>query len=261
MYNIKKHKITLNTALIGFIIFSLLTIAVYWNNAIVTGVNTAYGFFILFAVLALACGLVMFFTAYRFADQQRLDAYTENIQKVERLRLIKENEKTTKEEKAEEEQIDIKALAESIMPDMRGIKNTETFSDKLLSNISSKVEIVIGLCYVLEKKSFVLSGKYAITGEISLKEFKSADSLPGQAIKNKEIIVVDDIPENYFSIESGLGKSAPRHLIFVPVIFENEPIALMELSTFKPLDKVQLNLFNELKNNYLGDRFAKLIKK
>ncbi|NJK85068.1 MAG: GAF domain-containing protein [Bacteroidales bacterium] len=207
----------------------------------------------------LSCGVLLFFTAYKLGDKQKLENLFETVRNEERLKFYKANEST--EIKSDIEKIDYQELVNTITPDMRSMKNAESFCNKLLSNISSHVEILSGLCYVAHKKSFVLSGKYAFSGETSLNEFSTEESLPGQAVKDKEIRVINEIPENYFKAISGLGQSIPKYLVFVPVIFNSQPVALLEMATFKPINDHQMNLFSAIKEDKdIGEKFTKITK-
>ena len=63
-------------------------------------------------------------------------------------------------------------------------------------------------------------------------------------------MVLHDIPEQYFTVESGLGSSKPRFLLITPLIFENECYGVIELSAFKKpddlTDKIMQRLSAEL---------------
>lgn len=260
MYHIKRNRITLNIAITGFILFCFILSATLWNIFISESGLKYFGYIIFLIILIISSGIYIFFSTFKFNEQNKFDEYIENVRKEERIKALEEIKKTEDKDIEETEKIDIKNMANSVLPDMRGIKNINTFSEKLLSNISSHFEILHGICYVAEKKSFVVSAKYALNDDIKIPEFKSGETLPGQAAKNKELMIISDIPEDYFNAESGLGKSKPKNLIFLPVLHENETIALLELSTFKYPGNTHLELINMLKNSELGERFIKFKK-
>jgi two-component system chemotaxis sensor kinase CheA len=119
--------------------------------------------------------------------------------------------------------------------------------------------MVQGLCYQESKGSFRTIAKYAFTGEKTPENFKPGETLGGQAALNQEMMLISDIPETYFKIESGLGQTYPKHLVFVPVIYRKKTIALLEMAYFVSLDEQTLSVFREL-TGYLGERFAKFMK-
>ena len=102
--------------------------------------------------------------------------------------------------------------------------------------------------YVKDKTSglFSVSGKYAYYSNEQSRTFYEGETLPGQAAKDKKIINIANIPENYFTVTSGLGKSSPANLLIVPIIDKDVTVAVLELGSFKPFDKDFEKLFEKL---------------
>jgi len=57
---------------------------------------------------------------------------------------------------------------------------------------------------------------------------------------------VNEIPENYVTILSGLGSSSPRFLLIIPVVFNNETVAVIELASFKEIKEGWNKVFEEI---------------
>ena len=88
----------------------------------------------------------------------------------------------------------------------------------------------------------VPSGSFAITGQ-EVDPFVIGEGIAGQAAEDKKPIRINDIPENYFDVSSGLGNSKPKHLMFIPIVYKNQTIALIEAGSFeKPDEKTELVL-------------------
>ena len=79
--------------------------------------------------------------------------------------------------------------------------------------------------------------------------------MPGQVAKNKHAMNISDLPEG-FIVASGLGQSSPLHLYFLPLINNDETIAVIELASFKEFDKETEKLF-ELGANELSAALVK----
>ncbi len=47
--------------------------------------------------------------------------------------------------------------------------------------------------------------------------FQDAESLVGQAAASRRVIQLQDVPDNYVKVVSGLGMSAPKHLVMSPI--------------------------------------------
>lgn len=113
------------------------------------------------------------------------------------------------------------------------------FAEETLSRIAEIYPIVAGLFYLNKKGSdeFNPVGYYAYYSETKPSGFKLGETLPGQVAKNMKPLNISDIPENYIKVASGLGKSNPRHLYFLPIIVNEQTIAVIELASFKEFDK------------------------
>src|SRR5262249_37810874 len=53
-------------------------------------------------------------------------------------------------------------------------------------------------------------------------------------------------PDDYTQITSGLGGSAPRNLVLLPVLFEDEVKAVLELASFHHFNAIHLTFLNQL---------------
>ena len=72
------------------------------------------------------------------------------------------------------------------------------------------------------------------------KRIELRESLLGQAYLEKNIIHIDNIPEDYSSISSGLGETAPRHLIIVPLISNQKVVGVIEIASLKPFNDTKV---------------------
>jgi signal transduction histidine kinase len=54
--------------------------------------------------------------------------------------------------------------------------------------------------------------------------------------------VLEDIPQNYWQIRSGLGEAHPKYLVFIPLIFLGQAIGVIELATWKSVGSESLSL-------------------
>src|SRR5207245_2172384 len=65
--------------------------------------------------------------------------------------------------------------------------------------------------------------------------FKLGEGLIGQCALEKEKIVLTSVPKDYVAISSGLGEATPLNIIVLPVVFEGQVKAVMELASFSEL--------------------------
>src|SRR5438105_8597696 len=92
-----------------------------------------------------------------------------------------------------------------------------------------------------------LLGGYAYNKRKSLaNEFHPGEGLVGQCTLEKERILVTNVPLNYVHISSGLGEAPPNNIVVLPVLFEGEVKAVIELSTFHIFSDTHLTFLDQL---------------
>lgn len=129
-------------------------------------------------------------------------------------------------------------LIEKILAGLENQTSLKKYSEKLLSNIAKEFEIVQGLFFLKnpDTESFKPIATYAYYSEKKIIEFKTGEGLSGQVAKNKKIMNISNIPENFITILSGTGQGSPNHLILLPVLYKNKCIGVLELASFKKFD-------------------------
>lgn len=61
---------------------------------------------------------------------------------------------------------------------------------------------------------------------------------------------VQELPECYISIESGLGASVPKSLLLLPISFSGEVVAVVEIASFAPLTELQIRFLKSISNAF-----------
>lgn len=59
------------------------------------------------------------------------------------------------------------------------------------------------------------------------------DGLLVEAMRSKSLLLIEDVPENYLKIRSGLGEGSPRSLMFLPLARADETTGVLEFAFFK----------------------------
>lgn len=72
------------------------------------------------------------------------------------------------------------------------------------------------------------------------KKINIHDGLLGQAILERELLYLTEIPQDYIKITSGLGDALPSNLVIVPLIYNNEIYGVIEIASFYVLEKHHL---------------------
>ena len=68
----------------------------------------------------------------------------------------------------------------------------------------------------------------------------------GSARKEKERILVTDVPGDYIRINSSLGGGTPVSIVVLPVLFEGDVKAAIELASFGQFSDVHLAFLDQL---------------
>ena len=72
--------------------------------------------------------------------------------------------------------------------------------------------------------------------------FYSAQGLVGQAALENRIVRLDDVPPDYLQVTSGLGQTAPRHVLVVPLHHDAQVTGVVEMAFLRQLQPRDMEL-------------------
>jgi CheY-like chemotaxis protein/CHASE3 domain sensor protein len=134
---------------------------------------------------------------------------------------------------------------------LQGQRNLETVARMILSELAPLVTAQQGLFYLTDSdvKPPVLKliGNYAYHERKNLSNrFDLGEGLVGQCALEKQQILLTDVPNDYIRIASGLGESKPLNILVLPILFENEVVAVIELASFQRFSPISLAFLEQL---------------
>ena len=136
---------------------------------------------------------------------------------------------------------------------LQGQKDLNTVTRRILSELAQVVNAQQGMFYILEQDDVMghsmlkLFAAYAYNEEQSMnKEFMLGEGLVGQCAMEKEKILLTNVPQSYVKISSGLGDATPLNLIILPVLFEKEIKAVIELASFEMFNQTHVDFLVQL---------------
>ncbi|GAL83063.1 GAF sensor hybrid histidine kinase [Sporocytophaga myxococcoides] len=132
---------------------------------------------------------------------------------------------------------------------LQGQRDTNTVAKKILSELAQVVVAQKGSFYILNDEGdhvkLKLFASYADDTSIP-REFNIGEGLVGQCALEKEKIHLKNVPIDYLKISSSLGEATPLSIIVLPVLFENQIKAVIELASFDSFSSTHLDFLDQL---------------
>jgi HAMP domain-containing protein/signal transduction histidine kinase/ActR/RegA family two-component response regulator len=133
---------------------------------------------------------------------------------------------------------------------LQGQRDLLTVGKLILSELAPVVSAQHGAFYIMNNSDdpeLKLLASYAEPGGNDVKKrFKLGESLVGQAALEKHRILLADVPTDYVKVSSGLGESRPMNIVVLPILFEGEAKAVMELSSLERFNPTHQAFLDQL---------------
>ncbi len=134
---------------------------------------------------------------------------------------------------------------------LQGQRDLETVSKLILSELAPLVGASCGVFYILENTEgppfLKLLSSYAYRERKHLaNRFYLGEGLVGQCALEKERILLTEVPHDYIKISSGLGEAVPLNVVVLPVLFEGQVTAVIELASFRRFSEIHLTFLDQL---------------
>lgn len=143
------------------------------------------------------------------------------------------------------------------------VDNKEDFralGSKVLSQVIKYLDAASGVLYMLtdedvQEPYLELIADYGCSNEIRKEKAKIhiTTGNMGVAFTENRMIVVDDVPENYIKVESGLGSANPEGLIILPLSIDENVFGILEIASFKKFTQLQIEFVKRIANNIAGN--------
>jgi signal transduction histidine kinase/CheY-like chemotaxis protein/HAMP domain-containing protein len=160
------------------------------------------------------------------------------------------NLKATTEKNAEQDWLKTNLARFTRM--LQGQRDPMTVSKLILSELAPLVNAVHGTFYgvvrpVAGEPRLVLQAGYAYKKRDDLPaEFGLGEGLVGQCAVEKQRILVTDVPSDYMRVNFSIGEAKPFNIIVLPVLFEGDVRAVIELASFQKFSPVHLDFLGQL---------------
>lgn len=238
----------IHSVLLALLLLSVCGTYFSFHNLVATTQNAFYFWPIVFTIATLIIGLVLYLNVSRTNDQnQKIAEQLESLKRTIEQSKNGQNGKTKEEHKAQQQTNTIED-ASKLLPSSN-FENIDIFAEQLLKNISKSFEIVQGTYFAKNEKTneFKFVAGYAFYSESQPQSFVEGETLPGQVAKNRETLLLEQIPDGYITILSGLGKGTPHYLLLVPIVNEQGSCdGVFEVASFKPIPSSTVQILTAL---------------
>ncbi|QYR22023.1 HAMP domain-containing protein [Paenibacillus sp. sptzw28] len=134
---------------------------------------------------------------------------------------------------------------------LQGQRDLNAVCRMILSELAPLVSMQHGVFYINEpvngEQTLALFASYAYQHRRNLSnQFRAGEGLVGQCLIEKQRILLTNVPDDYVLISSGLGEAAPLNIVLMPIIFEDQVLAVLELASFRMFSGIDIAFLDQL---------------
>ncbi len=144
----------------------------------------------------------------------------------------------------------LKTNLASIGSMMQGHRDLEVVAELIMEELAPLMGALHGTFFLADQAgdetSLRLIAGYGLRADKDAPiQYRIGQSLIGQVAKSKRLVVVDEIPQGYIKITSGLGEAPPANLVVLPLLFEGEVLGVVELASFSKFTPIQIDFLEQ----------------
>ncbi|MFO1388865.1 HAMP domain-containing protein [Cellvibrio sp.] len=134
---------------------------------------------------------------------------------------------------------------------LQGQRDLETVTSLILSELAPLVSAHHGVFYMMDGRNkdsrlrMIASYGYRLNRKLPT-SFLPGEGLVGQCALEKNRIWLTDVPTDYIQVSSGLGSAAPNNIVVLPILFEQEVKAVIEIASLDRFTETHLSFLDQL---------------
>jgi len=128
-----------------------------------------------------------------------------------------------------------------------GDQRLELLGENALRFLTDYVDAQAGAFFAKDGAGFRRIAAFGTPADApGLERFDAGDGLLGEAVKSGKPVLVRDVPDNYITIGSALGRAKPRYLVIAPTESDGVINGVLELGFFHPVPNHTLELMDRV---------------
>jgi putative methionine-R-sulfoxide reductase with GAF domain len=139
---------------------------------------------------------------------------------------------------------------ESVKANLKQAQTEKEILQAGIQTICKQLDAGQGAIYIIHekdgrKKAELKSGYALAVGDSTVIAYETGEGLIGQSAMSGKTLYIDDVPEGYIKILSGLGSASPKFLLIVPLKKQDTVLGVMEIASFTPIQSDQRKFVEE----------------
>ncbi|MEV6759905.1 HAMP domain-containing protein [Streptomyces sp. NPDC051105] len=153
--------------------------------------------------------------------------------------------------RANQEQDWLKTNLARISGLMQGHRDLPVVAELIMDELTPLASAQYGAFYLAEEtergQELRLVGSYGYPDDAERPtRIPVGRSLVGQAARNRRVITVEEVPEGYVTISSGLGQAVPSALVVLPIVVEEQVLGVIELASLSRFTQIHQDFLTQL---------------
>jgi signal transduction histidine kinase/DNA-binding response OmpR family regulator len=129
---------------------------------------------------------------------------------------------------------------------LRGDKTIAEIAKESITTLVPYLGCESGLFYSANESTLHFEAGYAVSKlEAIPKELRFGETLIGQAAAQKKILHLQDVPDSFLQIRSGLGMAQPAHVVVVPLYVDTIVKGVMEIASLHAISEAKMAFLKE----------------
>lgn len=131
-------------------------------------------------------------------------------------------------------------------------------TQNIINNMVEFVGVQQGGIFLADEKSggeiqLELTASYAFNDEMLSKQtILPGEGQVGACYSNKKILQIDDLPDSYIKLSSGLGESVLPYLLLMPIMYDEQVVGVLELASFEKLEQYKVDFLQKVNESIVS---------